>query len=632
MTFLFPTILWGFAALPILALFYLLKIKPRQQDTGAFFLWQALMQERQARAWWQRLRELIGLLLLLLALSLLLFGGAGPHWQQDDGRDLLLILDSSASMASDAGSGSRLDQAKQQARALLAHLPAGRRAAIAAWDQNLRQELALGTDRERWHQALNRIHARPLPAQVRALADLPSMQQQLRIVLLSDGQFADALPADVDLVTIPANGDNQAIVTADLRRLPNNDLQLFVKLAGTDSEAVQRDLFLERIDGDQTEVLRIIPCSFPEVSAQPLSSLLTDGASGRYRLRLSGSDTLAWDDVAYLSVPPADPIRVLVRAEPAWFAKQAVRALGSQQHLMQLVDRAPELTLGIGVGADQSPAQLLFAPAGDGPWLELADPLPNPIAGRAAEGHPLFQHSDPLLLPTAGAQRLRAPDQATVLLWEQGGTPLVYVHRDGEHDSLVVNTDPRLDGYLSPQFPVLVHNAARYLCARPPAPPAAIASGQPLPLPKQTNRAPSGTHGFNRIGRRPVFGSYVEGQAPLTPESHAGNNFVLKKKFRREILDSSQLYHPTGQVETLQADRRVLADHLGWYRWQQADRHVNMAVNLFSPVDSQQSRSHQQADTINTLPQGWPPAIWFLLTALLLLVTESLLYIRRLVA
>ncbi|MDR1269513.1 MAG: BatA domain-containing protein, partial [Planctomycetaceae bacterium] len=59
-----------FLAVPII-LFYVLKIRLRQEPVSTVIFWQQVFEERRSRSFWRRLRHLISLMLSLLFLFLL---------------------------------------------------------------------------------------------------------------------------------------------------------------------------------------------------------------------------------------------------------------------------------------------------------------------------------------------------------------------------------------------------------------------------------------------------------------------------------------------------------------------------------------------------------------------------------
>lgn len=131
MTFATPLLagLIAAVAIPTLVILYFLKLRRRPLDVSTTLLWKKSIMDMQANAPFQRLRRNILLLLQLLALILLIAALAQPRTDRQSvgGRRVVIMLDRSASMASNDGEpGStdttRLEAAKRQAIELVQSL------------------------------------------------------------------------------------------------------------------------------------------------------------------------------------------------------------------------------------------------------------------------------------------------------------------------------------------------------------------------------------------------------------------------------------------------------------------------------------------------------------------------------
>ena len=102
MSFVSPLFLWGFGLLAPLVAVYLLRVRPRRHAVPAIFLWDEIFAQRKATALFQRLRDLLSLLMLALAAAALIVAASRPRFESADDRDTLLLIDRSASMTADA--------------------------------------------------------------------------------------------------------------------------------------------------------------------------------------------------------------------------------------------------------------------------------------------------------------------------------------------------------------------------------------------------------------------------------------------------------------------------------------------------------------------------------------------------
>src|SRR5512137_3211150 len=100
MSFLAPVAFAFAAAIPVVAIFYLLKRKRVARLVSSTLLWQKFLAETQANAPFQRLRKNWLLVLQLLLLALVVLALARPYFagKAKATRLRIAILDASASM------------------------------------------------------------------------------------------------------------------------------------------------------------------------------------------------------------------------------------------------------------------------------------------------------------------------------------------------------------------------------------------------------------------------------------------------------------------------------------------------------------------------------------------------------
>src|SRR5918911_927430 len=147
---------------PIIVAMYLLKLRREERRVSSTFLWQRMVRDVEANAPWQKLRRNLLLLLQLLLLLLLALALARPFFPTagSAGRNLIVILDRSASMGANDARPARLDAAKRQAITLIDQLPDGGRATIIAAGGQMEVPAAATTDRRQLRDAIDGITMR----------------------------------------------------------------------------------------------------------------------------------------------------------------------------------------------------------------------------------------------------------------------------------------------------------------------------------------------------------------------------------------------------------------------------------------------------------------------------------------
>src|SRR5829696_3923948 len=212
---------------------YLLKLRRHETIVPSTLLWQRLAADVEANAPWQRLRRSLLFLLQLLLVAILAFLGARPFVERPAGlaRDLVLIIDTSASMSATDIPPDRLSAAKQAAIEALKDLPSGGKVSVIEAGRTARIVATGTTDLGRVRQAIESIK----PTVSRGdLGDALALAQQLAIqsgdaevLVATDAALAVAPTTKVDApirvlrVGDPKGSRNQAIVALAVRTAPS---------------------------------------------------------------------------------------------------------------------------------------------------------------------------------------------------------------------------------------------------------------------------------------------------------------------------------------------------------------------------------------------------------------------------
>ncbi len=201
MNFLEPVFFWSFLSVIPLAAIYFLKVRPTRKPTTAYFLWQTLLREKRATSLFNRLRDLWSLLIMLLVLSAVVLAMTRPEWSDDERKDLLLLIDRSASMSAAEGGKTRLERAKEIAVDIVSALDGNQRAAVAAVDFELSYRAHFTRDPHELLEAIEGIEPSELAFRSEALNSVVTARDLTlgeepetsvgdhRVLLLSDGCF-----------------------------------------------------------------------------------------------------------------------------------------------------------------------------------------------------------------------------------------------------------------------------------------------------------------------------------------------------------------------------------------------------------------------------------------------------------
>lgn len=359
--------------IPALLLLYFLKLRRREVLISSTLLWKRAIQDLQVNAPFQRLRRNLLLLLQMLLMILLLLALARPviNMTRAAGQMTVILIDRSASMQAVEEDGrTRLNIAKERARALVGTLPRGASAMVIAFDDSAEPIQTFTTDTNALRRAIDSIQPTDRPSRLKLAYQLAEAQsnfnpEQLRtlvrpdVFVYSDGRVLDGdelrITGEVQYERIGSpDTPNVGIVAMSARRNYERptEVQVFARLANYGAEVVEPDVQLSvamidpadpsrlsfqvvRIDSttllperwtleqrDQAERQGIIPRDAIEFTLE-----LTTAAVIRLEHLPRGRDAMAADDIAQVVVPPPKVLRVALVTEGNYFLEKAIDSL-----------------------------------------------------------------------------------------------------------------------------------------------------------------------------------------------------------------------------------------------------------------------------------------------------------------
>lgn len=513
MPFTTPLALLGLLFIPAVLAMYLLKLRRDETVVPSTLLWTRLVPDVEANAPWQRLRRSLLLLLQLLLVVLLVLLAARPFLERPAGlaRDVVLVIDTSASMAATDVPPSRLAAAKAAALDALRDLPTDGKVSLIAADRTARIVVNESGDLGRIRQALDGIEATTsrgdLGDALELAGKLAARSGDAQILVATDGALATPIgagttvPARVTVLPVGRERKNQAIVALAVRTAASTVTRsVFVSVANLDLERAARrlevwgdgalievrDLALEA-QARSDVVIDDIP---PDVSTLELRLVAADpNATGP-------ADQLAVDDHAWAVIPP-DRTRLVLVVGPgdpyletalsylpnvelfgvtaAEYGPASARTDGRDWDLVifegelpRTLPRAPILAIG---------------PDATSALGEVTGTLKDPGIGSLDPAEPILRYVDLSTTHIAAAARLTLPDWARTVIPGPSGSPLLYSGVRAGLPTAVLAFEPRQsDLPLQVAFPVLLANLTGELLGGSAAPAEAVPPGTPVSL------------------------------------------------------------------------------------------------------------------------------------------------------
>ncbi|HVW24814.1 MAG TPA: VWA domain-containing protein [Polyangiaceae bacterium] len=316
---------FALAAAATIAL-YILKLRRRPVAIPFSPIWQRVLRDKEASQLFSRLKNLLSLLLQLLLLGLVVFalGDPRPAAGAAEGRSVVVLVDTSASMQAVDVRPTRLDVAKQKVTELVQGLGVADRMLIAKMDASTVPLSTMTSEPTELTDALAKVTATDTRADfARGLAfslDVLRGAKRPEIIVVSDGDLdAQAAAKGLDLGAVPVRlvpigkgGKNVAITAFSVRRYPLDVSRYEVLLEVTNTTDAPAEVELSLLgDGNVVDVSRL---SLKPNERLPRIYADLGGASkmleARIRLADGTQDTLPADDRAYALMPERRRARV----------------------------------------------------------------------------------------------------------------------------------------------------------------------------------------------------------------------------------------------------------------------------------------------------------------------------------
>jgi von Willebrand factor type A domain/Aerotolerance regulator N-terminal len=512
MPFLAPLALAGLVFVPLVIAMYLLKLRRDEAVVPSTLLWQRLVADVEANAPWQRLRRSLLLLLQLLLVLLLVVLAARPFIERPAGLagDLVLVVDTSASMQATDVTPNRLEAAKAAAVDALKDLPAGGKVSVIAAGRTARVVANGTSDVGRVRQAIAGIEPTAdignLADALRLASALAARSGDAEILVATDAALATpptgSVQAPVRVLRVGRDAGNQAIVALAVRTAPSGlSHSAFISVANLGLELVERQVQLFA-DGQlrDSRTLKLDPQRRTDVSIDDIDDpqhpasvievrlLGADGAS------TPAPDALGVDDRAWAVVPPKEQRQVLLAGAPDPYLETALSFLPDTELYFRNGDDWSTLT-----GLDQYelvifnrflpptlPAKptLAIAPPRTSALGTVTGTLTDPGIGTLDPADPILRYVDLSTVHVGEAQELELPAWARAVVPGPAGSPLLYAGALDGRQAAVLAFEPRhSDLPLQVAFPVLLANLAGELMGGSDTPVDAVAPGAPVTLP-----------------------------------------------------------------------------------------------------------------------------------------------------
>jgi hypothetical protein len=484
MTWLNPAAFAFLALIPVVLLLHALRHRRRDVRVSTLFLWESVLREAHGSLGLQRLVQNLPLLLQLLLVCVFTAALANPVLTTTvaENKDIVLVLDISASMQTRTPQGTRFTQAQQRALEVLQTLPRGRQMALLTAGRQPQVVLFFTADKDVLREAILSQQPTDAPGNMRDAVLLALSFTQgsgtHEVVIVGDGAYGPLFDLDVQRspvrhIQVAGGEKNIGITRMALRKVLDapDAYDILIAVKNFSAQPVEVPL--------QVTALLRQPLLERRLQLQPgqeevIVSRLTGPLKGIVQADIAVDDDFPLDNRAYSVVAAPTQTWVLLVGESNYFLETLLTSFPGL--LVNVAPQVAEETLPrlleanqviIFNGVQPPPLRrgnfLLLNTTPQDPRLPSQGTVTRPQVLDWQRQHPLLQfveltdvHVEEALVvhPQAGAQSLV----------DGTGTSLISVIDEPQLHLVTVAFDlMRSDLPLRVAFPVFINNLLRWL-------------------------------------------------------------------------------------------------------------------------------------------------------------------------
>ena len=322
MSFLNPAGLWGLLGIPVLILIYILKPKFREQTVTSTFIWKLSKKYQKKKLPWQITNLLLFVVqfLVIVVISMML---ARPVFVTEDGAaEKIVIVDASASMLADSGSGPFFERAKEELSNLADTMEShGKMTVILAGTES--RILTERSDSQRDIKALAETLSctygeADLPGAFVLTQELLEKNPEAAVYLITDKAYENA--GEVQVINVAEPAWNVAIGSMEAKYADNREIYFEAELTSYGMDvAAAVVLYVDDVlaDAQLVSLLSDVPTV---VEFNGLGIRQYESA----RVYVEAADALALDNEYHLLAEKKEVYDVLLVSEESTFLETAL--------------------------------------------------------------------------------------------------------------------------------------------------------------------------------------------------------------------------------------------------------------------------------------------------------------------
>jgi len=322
--------------IPVLLFIHSLKPRPKRMRLSNLFLWQEVLKERKGGFRIQKIIYNLPLLLQLLAIILGAVALSDPVWTYatSEKGDIILILDTSASMKTEKEGQTRFDLGRQKALEFIDQLPEGSRMLIIEASRDPVLKAAFSNDKAQLQQVVKAMRPSDQAGRIdKALflgLSFTGPEKEDRIVLITDGaaRAVESLLKSnprIQPVVISEGERNIGITRFEIRRVyhSEDETQFFLEVKNFNPYSVLCPVRITHKGAVIVEETIGLRPNEKKGLVFPEQGLL----SGVAQAQILVKDDFSIDNEAAMAIETSQDIKVLLVGEENYFLLQLLKSL-----------------------------------------------------------------------------------------------------------------------------------------------------------------------------------------------------------------------------------------------------------------------------------------------------------------
>lgn len=470
MTFYLPLAFIFLILLPVIVLLYLLKQQHQDYPVPSIMLWQQALKDIEANAPWQKLRNNLLMLLQLLAVSLLVFSLAKPFMmaKSNISTDLVLIIDTSASMQAADVLPSRFEAARRKAVKLIENSKPDTRFTVINLGPSVTIEVNKSSDKS---TVINQIKQMKVTNGIANYQDAKSIVNSIvneaknaQVILFGDHQYPVA-DKGVEFIDVAGKNDNAAITLLSYT-MQNDKIVVLSRVSNYSSDSKKISLSLY---GDE----KVIDARDIALNAGETKDIYWNSISAAITLlscKIDTKDDIEADNIARTVVSPQKNKKILLVTEKNVFLEKVISLIPGVELFKTNLQNADikegyNLYIYDGLFPEKLPVDgnvLVFNPPPGNKHIVTRDGYIK-VSSIKKSTHLLMLHINDynfaiaemrdMVVPEWGETVLKMGDKAAIIAGQKESRRIVVVGFDLHHTDIP----------LKPAFPIMMNNFIKWL-------------------------------------------------------------------------------------------------------------------------------------------------------------------------